>query len=400
MNMYYIKHRIVVFVMSSSSRPVPQYGRLVSLTVDNPKYHASSASSSPPPALIPIDDSEEKMMLWRNVADLFTKYDDTTRNTNDVYQEIQDVRSDIDNVRADFTENNVLTKHIRKIRKYMNKKCNEVRDNAKYSLEGANNEVFGYVDTIRAEIDKRMVHLETDIIELNDTYYRDYQMFIRREDELMAKLNNNEEMCARMEATFMKQLEQVRNDMEQRVYATVGDLREEFAYSITKEIANEHEEMVDLVKRSNEIHTQRFFTVAEDVKQVHENCHTLKQSIGMVDAELSDVKETVEHLTDETGQNTTDISDLTEDVNDMKEQLYRELDRDYYDLKDYVKHRINRHEKKSHIKVEVEDPELSMQEYSSPAPEQKPALAVDNQLPPSTEHIIIIDENTVFSDDE
>ena len=400
MNIYYIKHCIAVFVMSSS-RPVPQYGRLVSLTVDNPKYHASSASSSPPPALIPIDDSEEKMMLWRNVADLFTKYDDTTRNTNEVYQEIQDVRSDIENVRADFTENNVLTKHIRKIRKYVNKKYNEVLDTAKYSLEGANNEVFGYVDTIRAEIDKRMGHLETDIIELNDTYYRDYQMFIRREDELMAKLNEavikNEEMCARMEATFMKQLEQVRNDMEQRVYATAGDLREEFSYSITKEIAYEHEEMVDLVKRSNEIHTQRFFTVAEDVKQVRENCHTLKQSIGMVDAELSDVKETVDHLTDETGQNTTDISDLTEDLNDMKEQMYRELDRDYYDMKDYVKHRINRHEKKSHMKVEVDETELLQSQEIVVA---AAATAAAAEPVPPTEHIIIIDENTVFSDDD
>ena len=382
-----------------SSRPVPQYGRLVPLTLDN--YAVATASSSPPPPpLVPIDDSEEKTMLWRNIADLFTKYDDTARTSNDVYQELQDVRGDIENVRADFTENNVLTKHIRKIRKYVNKKCREVHDNANYSTEGATNEVFSYVDTVRAEIEKRTVQLEADIVELNDTYYRDYHMFIRREDVLMTKLNEavikNEEMCARMEATFMKQLQQLRNEMEQRVITMAGDLREEFAHSITKELTFEHDEMFDLVKRSNEVHTHRFFTVAEDVKQVRENCHTLKQSIGMVDAELSDVKETVEHITDETGQNRTDISDLTEDFKDMKDNMYREMDRNYYDMKDYVRHRINRHEKKSHMKVEVDEPEqLQTQENVVAA-----VAAVAEPVPPPTEHIIIIDENTVFSDDE
>lgn len=381
-----------------SSRPVPQYGRLVPLTLDN--YAVATASSSPPPPpLVPIDDSEEKTMLWRNIADLFTKYDDTARTSNDVYQELQDVRGEIENVRADFTENNVLTKHIRKIRKYVNKKCNEVRDNANYSTEGATNELFSYVDTVRAEIEKRTARIEADIVELNDTYYRDYQMFIRREDDLMAKLNEavtkNEDMCARMEATFMKKLQQVRNEMEQRFHTMAGDLREEFAHSITKELTFEHDEMVDLVKRSNEIHTHRFFTVAEDVKQVRENCHTLKQSIGMVDAELSDVKETVEHLTDESGQNRTDISDLTEDVKVMKDDMYYEMDRDYYDMKDYVKRRINRHEKKSHMKVEVDEHEqLQTQEIVVAT------AAAAEPVPPPTEHIIIIDENTVFSDDE
>lgn len=375
-----------------SSRPVPQYGRLVPLSLENTRN-----SSPPPPPLVPIaadnNDAEEKTMLWRNIADLFTKYDDTARSTNDVYQELQDVRGEIENVRADFTENNVLTKHIRKIRKYVNKKCDEVRENAKYSTEGVTNEMFDYVDTMRTEIEKRTARLELDIIELNDTYYRDYEMFVRREDEMMAKMNKTEEMCARMEATFMKQLQQVRNEMEQRVLTIAGDLREEFARAITKELTFEHDEMVDLVKRSNEVHTHRFFTVTEDVKQVRENCHTLKQSIGMVDAELSDVKETVEHLTDETGQNTTDISDMTEDFKDMKEHMYREMDRNYYDMKDYVRHRINRHEKKSHIKVEVEEPESSRQETAD-------VTNVSSQLQPPTEHIIIIDENTVFSDDE
>lgn len=348
---------------------------------------------------------------------MFTKYDDiestvqshkddTVRCTNEVYQEIQDVRGELDKVQADFTENNVLTKHIRKIRKYVNKKCREVHDTAKYSTEGASNEVFSYVDSVRSEIEKRTAQIEADIVELNDTYYRDYQMFIRREDELMERLNKAEmkaeDMCARLEATFMKQLKQHDMELRKQVSMTAGDLREEFARAISNEFEYENtaeqcknvrDELIDLVTRSNEIHTYRFATVAEDVKQIRENCHTLKQSIGMVDAELSDVKETVEHLTDETGQNTTDISDLFEDVNDMKEDMYRELDRDYYDLKDYVKRRINRHEKKSHIKVDVEVEEQQIQENTPESESQS-----ESQQP--TEHVIIIDENTVFSDDE
>jgi hypothetical protein len=77
------------------------------------------------------------------------------------------------------------------------------------------------------------------------------------------------------------------------------------------------------------------------------------------------------------------------------------MDRNYYDMKDYVRHRINRHEKKSHIKVEVEvEAEAEAEEPESSRQETADVTNVSSQLPPPTEHIIIIDENTVFSDDE
>ncbi len=132
------------------SRPIPQtsFGRLVSLSVDNPKYYTQNMPSSPPPPpLIPIsaastvaatnDDSEEKTMLWRNIATLFVKYDniesdlekhrgDNARCTDEVYQELQDVKGEIAQVRPDVvSENNLFTKHVRKLRKYVNKKCDQ-----------------------------------------------------------------------------------------------------------------------------------------------------------------------------------------------------------------------------------------------------------------------------------
>ena len=62
--------------------PQTSVGKLVSLSVDNPAYYTQQVSTSPPP-LIPITaataandaDSEEKTMLWRNVATLFSKID-------------------------------------------------------------------------------------------------------------------------------------------------------------------------------------------------------------------------------------------------------------------------------------------------------------------------------------
>jgi hypothetical protein len=79
----------------------------------------------------------------------------------------------------------------------------------------------------------------------------------------------------------------------------------------------------------------------------------------------------------------------------MKDNMYREMDRNYYDMKDYVRHRINRHEKKSHMKVEVDETELLQSQENVVA-----AVAAVAEPVPPTEHIIIIDENTVFSDDE
>lgn len=523
------------------SRPIPQtsFGRLVSLSVDNPKYYAQGMSSSPPPPLIPIsaaaasvsastvaatnDDSEEKTMLWRNIATLFAKYDniesdlekhrvDTVRCTDEVYQELQDVKGEIAQVQPGVvSENDMFTKHVRKLRKYVNKKCEGVRESVSYSSYDADNEIFAYIDKNRVEADTKtksmqeeITRLNSEMEALNETYYRDYHMFLKREDDMMAKLNAavkmNEDIDLRMkdmEEFFMRQIQQARNYADTQV---AGDLREEFSTAICRELTLEsnvsaqlvqsvndeltgvitrsneatnqrikyledflmnkiqqarnyaatevaeclreefcrevaesnvnaqqlvqgvHVELTDLITQSNEYHSARYFGTVEDVKLLRETCQTLKQSIGMVDAELSDTKETVEYLKDEVGQTVTDLSEIAEHVTELKDDVYRELDRDYYDLKDYVKHKVTQHKKQHHkpqvSQVQVrdisslsEDPiQMIVDEYADTTVTTATVTAtttatatlpdlVEEQLE-NDENVIIIDANTFISDDE
>ena len=451
------------------SRPVPQtsVGRLVSLTVDNPQYYtyassASATASSPPPPLVPIpnetnNDAEEKTMLWKNVATLFAKYDNLEstvqehheslkRRSDDIYGDLKGMWCEVETLQTDIAENNVLSKHVRKIRKYVNKKCEKLKEDVNYGSSCADEEIFAYIETLRSEFDTRIKNLqdentrrEQELSDLNDTYYRDYEMFVQRENDLMAKLESavkmNEALNDRLkhfEDAMMRQLDMTRkqiytvrddvlDEMVQRDFKLAGDLREEFVHAITKEVAFEsktsaqlvqsvNDELTELITRSNEYHSYRYFGMVEDVKQIRENSETLKKSIGMVDAELSDVKEAVEHLTDEVGQNTTDVSNVQEDLEELKEVTYRELDRDYYDLKDYVKRQLNRHEKKHHrqdtdtevvqsdalqtIATEyVEEQQQQQQQQQQPQPQQPREQEYE-------EHVIILDENTFRSDDD
>jgi|LauGreDrversion4_2_1035121.scaffolds.fasta_scaffold07543_7 hypothetical protein len=466
------------------SRPVPQssIGRLVSLSVDNPQYYTRSdttlSSQSTPPQLIPIsevtsaindengnsvgknvsNDNEEKTMLWRNIANLFTKYDNlesalqqekdaTNRCTDDVYQELQEVQGEIERLQSKVVENTMLSTHVRKIRKYVNKKCEKMKDDINYGTTSVENEIFAYVDKLRTDFDSRINYLEDEnnrrqreLSELNDTYYRDYEMFVERENNLMSKLNSalrvNEDTNERLkhvEESLMRQVRMVREEMEQLDYTMAGDLREEFARAITKELSiesndstqlieNVNRELLDLVTRSNEYHSYRYFEMVQEVKQIRENCETLKKSIGMVDAELSDVKETVEHLTDEVGHNTTDIGIITDDIAEVKDDMYHELDRDYYDLKDYVKRQMHRHQKKYHHLSYYDENttstssataaaapdttsnredviQFTAEQYADPVNEIIPEGQIHSQNRRNEdEHLIIIDENTFHSD--
>ena len=452
----------------SSRRPVPQtsFGRLVSLTVDNPHYYTSSpvaessmpTSSGPLPHLVPIasasttnqendNDAEEKTMLWKNVATLFAKYDNLEstvqqhheslkRRSDDIYGDLKGMWCEVETLQTDVAENNVLSKHVRKIRKYVNKKCEKLKEDVNYGSSCADDEIFAYIDTLRGEFDTRIKNLqdentrrEQEISELNDTYYRDYEMFVQRENDLMAKLDTavkmNEALNARLkdfEDAMMRQLdikhnqiytvrEELIEQMNQLDFHLAGDLREEFAHAITKEVAFEsktsaqlvqsvNDELTEMITRSNEYHSYRYFGLVEEVKQIRENSETLKKSIGMVDAELSDVKENVEHLTDEVGQNTTDVCDLQEDLAVLNDDIYREMDRDYYDLKDYVKRQNHRHEKKYHPREEDphdNDVPTIAAEDADPEPQPQPQ---NHPQPENEEHVIIIDENMFRSDDE
>ena len=466
---------------SSSSRPVPQTstGRLVSLTVDNPQYYLYNQEKQSMPPLVPTacatltenHDADEKTMLWKNIATLFMKSEQTdnlqtnianlTRGSDEMYQELQELRAELTEVHDKLNDSNLLSDRVRKLRKYVNKKCEKVRSDVSYGAYSANDEVFAYVNKIRDEFDAKVKTLEQEntklkreMADLYKTYDSDYEMFVRRENDMMEKLNQavqtSENISKRLvdfEGVCFKQIQEARNFTEQYCYHMSGNLREEFARAISKEvevesntttrqIQNMNEELVDLVTRSNQYHSQRYFEMVEDIKLIRENAETLKSSIGMVDAELSDTKETVEFLKDEVGQASNDIYDMKEKMSELKDDVYHELDRDYYDLKDYVRHRIHRHKKQDHnydsspatttggaqnthaethtgidmIVTEYTDPDITVEVEVQQQPQQVSAaeatVASQRVTPviPAVAHedqnVIIIDANNIISDDD
>lgn len=453
-------------------------GRLVGLTVDNPKYHQAPVSSSSvtdsPPHLIPItaesaaaaashnNNNDEQTMLWRNIATLFNRceqneaeiqkqredYDpcigELNRVTDDLYQETRDLKCRIDEVSTEWSDelDSKLRQMKKHTRKYVSKKFNKAKQTASGAAFDADMEVFKYVDTVREEfvdansqLKEELLTLRQEIHEehsdLNDVYYRDYKMFFQRENEMMAKLDAavkmNEATNQRMkdmEEFFMKQIQQARNYADTHV---AGDLREEFSAAICREVAFEskvsaelvqgvHNELTDVITRSNEYHSARYFGTVEDVKQLRETCQTLKQSIGMVDAELSDTKEIVEFLKDEVGETTNTVDEMTYTVAEIntaivkqKEEIYDEMDQDYYDMKDYVKRRIQRHVRHSHQKTPVADAAESeytdaismiVSEYATADAVSADALAADAEAAAEDENVIIMDDTCFISDDD
>ena len=406
------------------------------------------------PTLVPLSmateveadaDGEEKTMLWTNIATLFTKCEQNeediranTRGSDEMYQELMEIKGELAQVQGDITditENNMLSGHVRKLRKYVNKKCSEVRENASYGSHNANIEIFAYIDKLRSEFDARIKKLECEnvtlheeIDRLHETYDRDYDTFVKRENDLMAKLESAihtteclNDRVKDYEDASMRQIYESRNCVEQQIQNTAGDLREEFARAICRELAHVsgeiREEFTNLVTVSNQCHSHRYFGTVEDVKQIRENLQTLKQSIGMVDAELSDTKEIVEFLKDEVGQASNDIYDIKEDSREVKETLYREMDRDYRDMKSYVKRSIQRHRKQEHSTTPAPEEQQQQQQPDQNAVSSSDAIQMivneyanangesskieqEQEREYENNHIIIIDENTVFSDEE
>ena len=146
-----------------------------------------------------------------------------------------------------------------------------------------------------------------------------------------------------------------------------GDLREEFSNAIVREITFESKatadlvdalrtELVDLITRSNEIHSARYFQSVSDLQQVKDDTErsvqTLKHSIELVDLELADVKESVEFSKEY-------MTDLSIEIEDQKEliihEIHSEMDRDYRDLKKFVRRNMNKHLLEEHPEDEDED---------------------------------------------
>ena len=150
-----------------------------------------------------------------------------------------------------------------------------------------------------------------------------------------------------------------------------GDLREEFARAISREVEFEskvsaelvqgvnneltamsqglHKELVDMITRSNEIHTERHFHALAELQKTKEDttsmCQALKNSISYVDCELVEVKETIGFVKE-------DIASLTLEIEDQKESIrgdiYADMDADYHDLKKYIYNKFKKHMKHEH----------------------------------------------------
>jgi len=105
-------------------------------------------------------------------------------------------------------------------------------------------------------------------------------------------------------------------------------------------------------------------------------------------------------------------------LKELDDDVFQELDRDYYDLKDYVKRRISRHERHEHSEPALMEDETSnalqmiVDEYDDPIVEyvgpiepnliqgQPQQQQQQQQEDVTDEHVIIIDGDMVISDDE
>ena len=162
-----------------------------------------------------------------------------------------------------------------------------------------------------------------------------------------------QEKLARLES-------QIANARSYADTTVAGDLREEFSNAIVREITFEVDglrtELVDLITRSNEIHSARYFQSVSDLQQVKDDTErsvqTLKHSIELVDLELADVKESVEFSKEY-------MTDLSIEIEDQKEliihEIHSEMDRDYRDLKKFVRRNMNKHLLEEHPEDEDED---------------------------------------------
>ncbi len=468
-----------------SSRPVPQMstvGKLVSLSIDNTNQHhyspsgSVSLSASESPAA-DVAHNEEQTMLWRNIATLFSKCEnnqselqkqredyghsisDLNRVSDEMYQDFQDLKMEVNELQegggsgATSSLSTILKERMdekmrklkKQTKKYINKKCEKVRENASYGSYNADLEIFAYIDKMKTEFEEKNQRMEEELSsfkaqmeDLNDTYNRDYEMFVKRENELMAKLDKalriSEILNVHMK-TMEEQIQHTRDNAANAITLIAKQLRNEFSTAIEQDLDAERKEMVELVTRSNEYHSRRYFGTLEDIQQLDEKCHALKQDIEMANLNVKDTLETVEYLKNEVGDAVNDLSDLTDEVtcltckvseisNDMaddRDDIYRNMDRDYYDMKDYVKRRIQRHVRHSHTRtpspamvqnenanqnqvIESTDPiSMIVTEYADEAHTQQPQVATTNTALPNhndEDVTVILMDDTCFVSDE
>ena len=93
-----------------------------------------------------------------------------------------------------------------------------------------------------------------------------------------------------------------------------------------------------------------------------------------------------------------ELSYTKEKFDTLKDDVYHELDRDYYDLKNYVKHRVNHHNKNYHKPQAQENvvTTLLIDENTVQATNDEEPLENDE----NDDNVVIIDENMVIIEGE
>jgi hypothetical protein len=263
-------------------------------------------------------------------------------------------------------------------------------------------------------------------------------------DDMEIERQSNEYWVERALKTFeQEKLSRIKSQIsEARSYAdtkVAGDLRQEFADAICREVAFESKvsadlvqgvhnelsamnqgvrtELVDLITRSNEIHSARYFQSLNDMQIIKDDstsmCQTLKHSIGLVDMELSEVKEILDFAKEDIASLSVDMEDQKEEI---KDTIYSEMDADYRELKRYIRHKMKNHLRDEHpVEDETDDDEDAAEadpndQNDENAGEEVSEVVnmtivesiVENNNDDNNDDMVIImdDENCRFSDDD
>ena len=313
--------------------------------------------------------------------------------------EIEDMRHNINNLRGELADLNVLYDDD------YHRFCNR-EELLKDRIGAAHEEALvahTFAITVKQNADSRIdaaiktiETLGADICRVDDQLK---SMNIKIHDEMEIERQSSEYWIENTLNTFQKeklshihsQIANVRSYADTKV---AGDLREEFVSAICREVTFEsntraelvqgvhneltamtqgvRDELLDLVTRSNEIHTARYFQTTNDMQLIKDDsinmCQTLKRSIGLVDMELSDVKDILEDQKEE-----------------IKETIYSEMDADYYALKKYIRHKMRNHLHDEHPEEEDEQEQDEQVDEQEQDEQEQDEQEQDNETSAVTE---------------
>lgn len=269
----------------------------------------------------------------------------------------------------------------------------------------------------------------------NDIYRLGEQMKIQNNelrDDIEIDRKSSEYWVECELKSFKKQeLANVRSYADTKV---AGDLRQEFSDAIVREITCEskvsaqlvqsvNDELTDLITRSNEIHSWRHFQTAADIQQHKDESmkinQAMKQRIGVIDAELSDVIQSVDFMNE-------DIESVRLEAVDTTEKLNDDMEHQYQCMKRYVRHKFNSHLRDEHPLESESDAEDAEAEAEAANVNETQNCEVDDAEMPNLvplfedtqpasinngivadpeeetcDHIVIMmDENDISSDDD